>query len=137
MNTQNDFTNSLRSWRRDRKLSQLELALAADVSQRHVSWLETGRSQPSRAMVLRLSDALDIPLRDRNQFLQAAGFAAIYTESGLDEPSMESVRNILNDILLHHNPYPAFVLDRYWNIQMLNESAERLFAFTGLSLIHI
>ena len=120
MNTQNDFTNSLRSWRRDRKLSQLELALAADVSQRHVSWLETGRSQPSRAMVLRLSDALDIPLRDRNQFLQAAGFAAIYTESGLDEPSMESVRNILNDILSHHNPYPAFVLDRYWNIQMLS-----------------
>ena len=111
MNTQNDFTNSLRTWRRDRKLSQLELAVAADVSQRHVSWLETGRSQPSRTMVLRLSDALDIPLRDRNQFLQAAGFAAIYTESGLDEPSMESVRNILNDILLHHNPYPAFVLD--------------------------
>ena len=131
MNTQNEFTNSLREWRRYRKLSQLDLAVAADVSQRHVSWLETGRSQPSRDMVLRLSDTLDIPLRERNQFLQSAGFAAIYTESGLDEPSMESVRNILNDILSHHNPYPAFVLDRYWNIQMLNKSAERLFAFTG------
>ena len=94
-------------------MSQLDLAVAADVSQRHVSWLETGRSQPSREMVLRLSDAMEVPLRDRNQFLNAAGFAAIYKESGLDEPSMESVRSVLNDILSNHNPYPAVVLDRY------------------------
>jgi len=128
---QSEFTSSLREWRRYRKMSQLDLAVAADVSQRHVSWLETGRSQPSRDMVLRLSDAMDVPLRDRNQFLNAAGFAAIYTESGLDEPSMDSVRQVLNDILTHHNPYPAFVLDRYWNIQMQNDSADRLFAITG------
>ncbi len=132
MNTQqSEFTSSLREWRRYRKMSQLDLAVAADVSQRHVSWLETGRSQPSRDMVLRLADAMEVPLRDRNQILNAAGFAAIYTESGLDEPSMESVRQVLNDILSHHNPYPAFVLDRYWNIQMLNVSAERLFAIAG------
>ena len=128
---QSEFTNSLRQWRRYRKMSQLDLAVAADVSQRHVSWLETGRSQPSRDMVLRLSDAMDVPLRDRNQFLNTAGFAAIYTENSLDEPSMESVRQVLNDILLHHNPYPAFVLDRYWNIQMQNESTDRLFAIAG------
>lgn len=132
MNTQqSEFTNSLRQWRRFRKMSQLDLAVAADVSQRHVSWLETGRSQPSREMVLRLSDAMEVPLRDRNQFLNAAGFAAIYKESGLDEPSMESVRTVLNDILSNHNPYPAVVLDRYWNIQMQNQSADRFFAIPG------
>lgn len=112
-------------------MSQLDLAVAANVSQRHVSWLETGRSQPSREMVLRLSDAMEVPLRDRNQFLHAAGFAAMYRESGLDEPSMESVRQVLNDILSNHNPYPAVVLDRYWNIQMQNESADRFFSIPG------
>lgn len=125
------FTDSLREWRRYRKMSQLDLAVAADVSQRHVSWLETGRSQPSRDMVLRLSEAMDVPLRDRNQFLNDAGYAPIYTESGLDEPSMDSVRHVLTDILSHHNPYPAVVLDRYWNIQMQNDAAGRLFAITG------
>lgn len=127
----NEFTDGLRQWRRTRKMSQLELALAANVSQRHVSWLETGRSQPSREMVLRLSDAMDVPLRERNQILNAAGFANIYSEKGLDEPSMESVRKVLTDILDHHDPYPAYVLDRYWNIQMQNTSASRLFAITG------
>lgn len=126
-----EFTESLRQWRRMRKMSQLELALAADVSQRHVSWLETGRSQPSREMVLRLSEAMEVPLRDRNQILNAAGFASIYTEKGLDEPSMESVRQVLEDMLSHHNPYPAYVLDRYWNIKLQNESAGRLFTITG------
>jgi transcriptional regulator with XRE-family HTH domain len=125
------FTDSLREWRRYRKMSQLDLAVAADVSQRHVSWLETGRSQPSRDMVLRLSEAMDVPLRDRNQFLNAAGYAPIYTESGLDEPSMDSIRHVLTDILSHHNPYPAVVLDRYWNIQMQNDAADRLFSITG------
>ncbi len=112
-------------------MSQLELALAANVSQRHLSWLETGRSQPSREMVLRLSEAMDVPLRDRNRILNAAGFANIYSEKGLDEPSMESVRKVLADILDHHDPYPAFVLDRYWNIQMQNASATRLMEITG------
>ena len=126
-----DFTKGLRHWRRIRKMTQLELALAADVSQRHVSWLETGRSQPSRDMVVRLSEALNVPLRERNQILNAAGFANIYTESRLDEPSMASVHRVLSDILDHHDPYPAFVLDRCWNIQMLNKSANWLFSLTG------
>ena len=126
-----EFTDGLRHWRRLRKMTQLELALAADVSQRHVSWLETGRSQPSRDMVLRLSEAMSVPLRERNQILKAAGFASIYAENRLDEPAMSSVHRVLRDILYHHNPYPAFVLDRCWNIQMLNAAANWLFSQAG------
>lgn len=126
-----EFTDSLRQWRKSRKMSQLELSLAANVSQRHVSWLETGRSQPSREMVLRLSEAMDVPLRMRNHFLKAAGFANMYTESGLDEPAMETVKNILDEMLEHHEPYPAVVLDRYWNIKMQNNAANALFSVAG------
>ncbi len=126
-----EFTEGLRHWRRLRKMSQLELALAAQVSQRHVSWLETGRSQPSRDMVLRLSEAMDVPLRERNRILNAAGFADLYQESRLDEPSMATVNEALTEIMQHHNPYPAFVLDRQWNIQRLNAAAGWLFSQTG------
>ena len=126
-----DFTDSLRQWRKARKMSQLELSLAANVSQRHVSWLETGRSHPSREMVLRLSEAMDVPLRMRNHFLKTAGFADIYRESGLNEPAMETVKSILVDMLEHHEPYPAVVLDRYWNIKMQNNAANVLFSVAG------
>lgn len=128
---QADFTISLKHWRKHRKMSQLDLALAADVSQRHVSWLETGRSQPSRAMVLRLAEALDVPLRDRNRILNTAGFTGIYTERGLDEPDMTPVLQVLTDVLKHHQPFPAIVVDRMWNIRMQNRAAEQLFSLRG------
>jgi transcriptional regulator with XRE-family HTH domain len=126
-----EFTEGLRHWRRVRKMTQLELALAAEVSQRHISWLETGRSQPSREMVLRLSEAMDVPLRERNRILNSAGYASLYQESRLDEPSMAVVTEALTGILDHHNPYPAIVLDRCWNIQMMNDAAGWLFSQAG------
>jgi transcriptional regulator with XRE-family HTH domain len=128
---QSDFKTLIRRWRQHRKRSQLELALAADVSQRHVSWLETGRSQPSREMVIRLAEALEIPLRERNALLQSAGFAALYTEKRLDEPGMEPVLEAVSHVLRHHDPYPAFAVDRFWTVKMQNASAGRLFALLG------
>jgi len=125
------FTDNLRRWRKHRKMSQLDLALAAEVSQRHVSWLETGRSQPSREMVLKLSDAMEVPLRERNSILNSAGFVNVYSDQDIGEPSMEPVAQILEDMLEHHNPYPAFVLDRQWNIRMKNEAADTFFGQLG------
>ena len=97
--TSHNFMSVCRQWRHFRKLSQLELALAANISQRHLSWLETGRSQPSREMVARLSDAMDIPLRERNVLFQSAGYAAAYRETQLDEPVMAPVLDALNQVL--------------------------------------
>lgn len=126
-----EFCGLLKHWRNHRSLSQLDLALRADVSQRHVSWLETGRSQPSRDMVLRLTEALDIPLRERNQLLTSAGFAAMFTENKLDEPSMKPVLHVISRMLDNHEPFPAIVLDRMWNIIMQNKAAGILFQITG------
>jgi len=120
-----------RQWRQFRKLSQLDLALAADISQRHVSWLETGRSRPSRDMVIRLSDALEIPLRERNVLLQSAGFSAAYNESKLDEPAMAPVLEALNHVLEHHEPFPAVVVDRLWNIKKKNRAADLILGIDG------
>jgi len=106
----------LRGWRERRRLSQLELANRVEVSTRHVSFVETGRSKPSREMVLRLAEQLDVPLRDRNQLLLAAGFAPIYTESSLHSPAMLAIRTALRRLLRAHEPYPALVVDRWWNI---------------------
>ena len=125
------FSAACRQWRQQRKLSQLELALAADVSQRHVSWLETGRSQPSRDMVLRLGAALNLSLRDQNTLLHAAGFAPMYRESALNEPFMAPVLDALVSVLAYHNPRPAFVIDRMWNVVMTNDAADRLFGLVG------
>lgn len=125
------FPALCRQWRTFRKLSQLELALEADVSQRHVSWLETGRSSPSREMVERLSEAMEIPLRERNLLLSAAGFSPRYTERALDEPSMAAVLDAIDRILGNHEPLPALVVDRYWNIKRLNRAAERMFSLVG------
>ncbi|WP_299411897.1 helix-turn-helix transcriptional regulator [Acaryochloris sp. IP29b_bin.148] len=128
--TQN-FPNICRQWRQVRKLSQLDLALAADVSQRHISWLETGRSHPSREMVERLSEAMDIPLRERNVLLHAAGYAAAYHETQLNEPIMAPVLDALNYMLQHHNPLPAVVVDRYWNVKKANQAADFLLSIGG------
>lgn len=131
-NTQDvEFNDYFRSWRRYRKLSQLELALVAGVSQRHVSWLETGRSKPSREMVIRLSEAMEIPLRERNTFLQTAGFANVYTEKALDEPAMSAVFDVIRTILDHHDPMPAVVVDRLWNVRMKNRGADLMFSLAG------
>ncbi len=129
--TDNGFQALCREWRRLRKLSQLDLALAADVSQRHVSWLETGRSQPSRAMVLRLSEAMDIPLRERNVLLQSAGFTPAYRESSLEEPAMGPVLDALQRVLQHHEPLPAFVVDRHWDVRLQNAAARLLLGAAG------
>jgi transcriptional regulator with XRE-family HTH domain len=124
-----DVGTLLRHWRTARRLSQLELALDADISSRHLSYVETGRSQPSREMVLRLADALEIPLRERNALLVAAGFAPRYFETGLAAPEMTQMRSAIDLILRHQEPYPAFVLDRHWNIRMANQAGPRCTRF--------
>jgi transcriptional regulator with XRE-family HTH domain len=124
-----DVGGLLRHWRTARRLSQLELALEADVSSRHLSYVETGRSQPSREMVLRLADALEIPLRERNALLVAAGYAPRYFETGLAAPEMSQVRNAIELILRHQEPYPAFVLNRHWDIYLANQAAPRCTRF--------
>jgi transcriptional regulator with XRE-family HTH domain len=113
----------LRAWRQRRRLSQLELALEADVSTRHLSFVETGRSAPSREMVLRLAEHLDVPLRDRNLLLVAAGYAPVYAETSMEEPRMDSVRAALRQVLTGHEPYPAVVVDRFWNLIDANAAA--------------
>ncbi|RZT15162.1 DNA-binding XRE family transcriptional regulator [Kribbella sp. VKM Ac-2569] len=110
----------LRGWRERRRLSQLELANRVEVSTRHVSFVETGRSKPSREMVMRLAEHLDVPLRDRNQLLLAGGFAPIYSEASLHSPSMLAIRTTLRRLLKAHEPYPALVVDRWWNIVEAN-----------------
>lgn len=119
----------LRHWRSVRRLSQLELALEAGVSSRHVSYLETGRSQPSREMLLRLAEALAIPLRDRNALFVSAGYAPRYFENALSAPELAPVRRAIDLILQHQEPFPAFLLDRYWDIRMANRAAERCTRF--------
>ena len=106
----------LREWRLRRRLSQLDLALEADVSARHLSFIETGRARPSAEMVVHLAEQLDVPLRDRNQLLLAAGFAPAYGQRGLDEPEMGPVRDAIERVLEGHDPYPAVVVDRHWGM---------------------
>jgi transcriptional regulator with XRE-family HTH domain len=112
----------LRDWRQRRHLSQLDLASLADVSPRHLSFIETGRSLPSRAMLLRLGDRLDVPLRERNALFVAAGFAPIYSERRLDDPSLQEARNAIELLLRGHEPYPALAVDRHWNLQAANRA---------------
>jgi transcriptional regulator with XRE-family HTH domain len=120
------FGVRLSEWRMRRRESQLDLAIAAEISQRHLSFVESGRTLPSRDMVVRLCDALDIPLRARNELLSSAGYAALYPERSLDILEMTSVRDALSRIVGHHEPYPAFVVDREWRVVLSNGSAARL-----------
>ncbi len=122
----NPIGELLRSWRQRRNLSQLELALGAEVSSRHVSFVETGRAQPSREMVLRLAGELEVPMRDRNALLLAAGYAPIYAERPLDAPEMAPVRQALDRFLRAHEPYPALVVDRYHNLIGANDALDLL-----------
>jgi transcriptional regulator with XRE-family HTH domain len=117
----------LRYWRRLRGKSQLDLAIDAMTTPRYVSFVETGRSQPSRQMVVRLARALDIPLRERNGLLLAAGYAPLYAAGALDAPELELVQAALTSMLAQHEPFPAVVMDRAWNVLQANGGAERLF----------
>ncbi len=116
----------MRQWRNRRRLSQLDLAIAAGVSPRHVSLVETGRSRPSADMVLRLATELDVPLRERNRLLVAAGFAPRYFERPFETPDMSAVHAAIVRVLGAHEPYPAVVFDRHWNIVMANRAAAQL-----------
>lgn len=126
----------LRQWRHRRRLSQLDLAIAADVSARHVSLVETGKSQPSADMVVRLAEQLDVPLRDRNRLLLAAGFAPRYTERPLDGKALSAAGDAVEKVLRAHEPYPALVFDRRWNIVMTNRSVAPFFADVAADLLH-
>ena len=117
----------LRSWRARRGRSQLEVALDAGVSQRHISFIESGRSTPSRSLLLGIARVLDVPLRDRNGLLLAAGFAPMYSERAWDAGEMRAVQRALARVLRQHEPYPAVVMDRYWNVLASNDYAPRLF----------
>ncbi len=125
----------LRSWRERRRLSQLELSHSVDVSTRHLSYLETGRAQPSRAMVLRLAEHLDVPLRDRNRLLLSAGFASVYSEAGLHSPQLVAVRAALRGLLAGHEPNPGLVVDRWWNLVEANAPVHRMLATVDPELL--
>jgi transcriptional regulator with XRE-family HTH domain len=116
----------LRDWRQRRRLSQLDLAMEADVSARHLSFLETGRARPSREMLLRLSEPLQIPLRERNELLVAGGFAPVFPERGLDAPALKAARDAVERVLKGHEPYPALAVDRHWSLLAANETVAPL-----------
>jgi DNA-binding XRE family transcriptional regulator len=118
----------VREWRMRRRRSQMDLALEVGVSARHLSFVETGRSKPSPELVLSLADHLDVPLRDRNVFMLAAGYAPRYNRTPLDDPSMTHVRAALQKLLDGHHPYPGVVIDRGWNVVLANPAAARLTA---------
>lgn len=121
----------LRHWRELRRLSQLELSLRADVSQRHLSWVETGRSRPSRNLLLHLARVLEVPLRDCNALLHAGGFAAAYPETRWDHEQLAPVREAIESLLVRHEPNPAIVLDRRWSLVDANDAAVRLITTFG------
>jgi transcriptional regulator with XRE-family HTH domain len=115
-----------REWRQRRRITQLDLALKADTSPRHISFVETGRSTPSREMILRLAEQLDIPLRERNQLLLAAGYAPAFPERPLRDPALAGARQAVDRLLAGHEPYPALALDRHWNVVASNQAIEPL-----------
>ena len=117
----------LRGWRELRGRSQLELSLDAGVSQKHVSFVETGRSTPSRQMIVDLADALQVPLRERNMILVAAGYAPVYRDEPLDAAAMQGVRRAVDRMLRQHEPYPALAMDRHWNVIATNDGAPAFF----------
>jgi transcriptional regulator with XRE-family HTH domain len=124
----------LRTWRERRRLTQLDLALAADVSTRHISYVETGRSKPTSAMILHLADQLEVPLRERNVLLLAGGYAPAYPEHELNSPPMAVVNDAINSVLEGHQPYPAVVVDRHWELVAANAA---IGLFTEGSAAHL
>lgn len=126
------FGPHLQFWRKARHLSQLQLAVEADVSSRHISFLETGRASPSRSMIQHLSDILEVPSARRNDLFDAAGFAPQHTQSRLSDEHMRMVSSAMSRLLQNHAPYPAMVLDANWVLVQLNKPAEKLFQLAGL-----
>lgn len=124
--TDKAFGQLLKHWRSQRNFSQLALSMASDVSQRHISFIESGRSRPSRDMVIKLAAVLDIPLRQQNKMLTTAGFAPIYSEFDLSAPEVAPIRRALDFTLKQQEPYPALVMDRYWNQMKTNQGANTL-----------
>jgi transcriptional regulator with XRE-family HTH domain len=128
MNTTSPIGDQLRMWRQRRRLSQLELACEAEISARHVSFLETGRSLPSREMLIRLAERLDIPLRERNPLLLSAGYAPLYSERRLDDPALKQAKKAIELVLAGHEPYPAIAIDRHWSLVAANSMVAQLLA---------
>jgi transcriptional regulator with XRE-family HTH domain len=125
----------LRAWRQRRRLSQLDLALEAEISTKHLSFLETGRSQPSRDMVLKLAEQLEIPLRERNVLLVAAGYAPVFPERPLADPAMQPARKAVDLVLKGHEPYPAIAIDRHWTLVAHNAAIPPLLSVADPSLL--
>jgi transcriptional regulator with XRE-family HTH domain len=125
--TQHELGALMRYWRGQRGKSQLDVSLDTGISQRHISFVESGRSNPSRQALMDIAQALDVPLRERNALLQAAGYAAIYAEGSLEALEMQGLRRALERVLQQHAPFPALVMDRYWNVLMTNDYAPRFF----------
>ncbi|MBU0739798.1 MAG: helix-turn-helix transcriptional regulator [Alphaproteobacteria bacterium] len=128
-----DFGGQLRNWRGKRRMSQLQLALVADVSARHIAFLETGRAKPSRHMVLRLGEALEVPRAERNLMLDAAGYRAAYARRPLDSAAMAPIRRAISHMIARHMPYPAFVFDRCWTVMDANASGHAMLSGFGLA----
>src|SRR5690242_10544057 len=125
----------LRAWRERRHLSQLALALEADVSQRHLSFVESGRAQASRELVLRLAEELEVPLRERNHLLLAAGYAPRYAERALDDPALSAARRAIERVLAAHEPYPALAIDRHWTLVAANRAVAPFLAGVAPALL--
>lgn len=125
----------LREWRQRRHLSQLDLAVEAEISTKHLSFVETGRAQPSREMVLHLADLLDVPLRERNSMLVAAGFAPVFPERPFDDPALGVARRAVDLVLAGHEPYPAVAVDRHWTLMAANGAALRLMGDADPALV--
>jgi transcriptional regulator with XRE-family HTH domain len=131
---EHELGDFLRYWRRQRGKSQLDLSLDTGVSQRHISFVESGRSVPSRELLLSLAKTLDVPLREQNVLLLASGYAPIYLESTWDAPEMAVVARVIDLMLKQHDPHPAIVMDRYWNVLKTNDASPRFFgSFVDLS----
>ena len=133
--TPRPFGEHLRHWRQHRRLSQLDLASDAAISTRHLSFVETGRASPSREMVLRLAERLQVPLRERNALLVAAGYAPMYRERPLDDPALAAARRAVDLILKGHEPYPALAVDRHWNLVAANAMVPHLLEGADPSLL--
>ena len=126
----------LRHWRDTRRRSQFDLSIDTGVSQRHISFIESGRSAPGRQTLLDIAQALDIPLRDRNTLLLAAGFAPLYSEGGWNTQEMQGINRALERMLRQHEPFPAVVMDRYWNVIMANDAGPRFFSSLNPHALH-
>lgn len=125
----------LRTWRQRRHLSQLDLALEAGISQRHLSFVESGRASPSQKMLLHIAEHLSVPVRERNQLLLAAGYAPVFRERSLDDPGLAAARKAVDLILAGHAPHPALAVDRHWNLIAANNAVARLTAGADPSLL--